>query len=87
MMNIFVGNLSSHTTDRELQQLFEPFGKVTSARMVKDKFTHRPRGFGFVNMEERTPGEKAVEELNKKMVHRQSIVVREATLTESRNID
>ena len=47
-MNIYVGNLPYSTGDAELRQIFEEFGAVDSASVVKDKFTGRSRGFGFV---------------------------------------
>jgi len=38
-MNIYVGNLSYNVTEENLQQAFEAFGQVTSARIIKDKYT------------------------------------------------
>ena len=81
-MNIFVGNLSTHTTEKELSVLFGTFGEVRSARIVMDNYTRRSRGFGFVEMALRENGEAAVGSLNKTMVERQSIVVHEATITD-----
>ena len=49
--NIYVGNLSYDTTDDGLRNAFEPFGTVTSARVITDRDTGRSRGFGFVEME------------------------------------
>ena len=49
-MNIFVGNLSREATDEDLRKLFEAFGEVTSANVIKEKFGGQPRGFGFVEM-------------------------------------
>ena len=49
-MNIYVGNLSSTTTEDELRSAFEAFGQVTSATIIKDKFSGESRGFGFVEM-------------------------------------
>ena len=46
-MNIYVGNLSWQMTDEELRALFEKFGNVTSAKIVKDKVSGRSKGFGF----------------------------------------
>jgi len=46
-MNIYVGNLSHNTTEENIRQAFEPFGQVTSARIITDKYTlqlhKRPR--------------------------------------------
>ena len=49
-MNIYVGNLSYNVTEEKIQQAFESFGEVTSARVIKDKYTGQSRGFGFVEM-------------------------------------
>jgi RNA recognition motif-containing protein len=49
-MNIYVGNMAREVTDDDLQQAFEAFGQVSSATVIKDKFTGVSRGFGFVEM-------------------------------------
>lgn len=77
-MNIFVGNLSHHTSDKELHDLFAPFGEIKSVKIIMDNFTRRPKGFAFVEMQERAAGEKAVEKLNNTSLHNQSLVVNEA---------
>ena len=63
-MNIYVGNLSWETTDSELQQLFESHGKVDSVNIIKDKYTDRSRGFGFVEMPDDTEGQAAIQAIN-----------------------
>jgi RNA recognition motif-containing protein len=77
-MNIFIGNLSHETSEKQLHDLFAAFGAVKSVKIVTDNFTKRPRGFAFVEMEERSTGEKAIEKLNNTSVHMKSIVVNEA---------
>jgi len=49
-MNMYVSNLGFHVEEEDLRQLFEPFGQVTSAKVIKDRETGRSRGFGFVEM-------------------------------------
>ena len=49
-MNIYVGNLSYDATDETIREAFESFGQVTSARIIKDKYSGQSRGFGFVEM-------------------------------------
>ena len=49
-MNFYAGNLSYNVTEENLRQAFETFGQVISARIVKDKYSGQPRGFGFVEM-------------------------------------
>ncbi len=45
-MNIYVGNLSRETTEDELRQAFEPFGQVTSANIIKDRYSGESSGNG-----------------------------------------
>jgi len=49
-MKLYVGNLSYQTTEAELRTMFEPHGPVTSAKLATDRETGKPRGFGFVEM-------------------------------------
>jgi len=49
-MNIFVGNLAREVTEADLRKVFEPFGQVASAAVIRDKFSGESRGFGFVDM-------------------------------------
>jgi RNA recognition motif-containing protein len=77
-MNIYVGNLSRQTTEEDLRPLFEPFGKIMSVNIIKDKFTGESRGFGFVEMSKKSEGEAAIEALNGKDLMGQAIAVNEA---------
>jgi RNA recognition motif-containing protein len=63
-MNIFVSKLSYAINDADLKDLFEEYGPVSSAKVITDKMTGRSRGFGFVEIEDETMGQKAIEELN-----------------------
>ena len=63
-MKIYVGNLSFDSTDEDLRELFEGYGAVESAEVVMDKYTGRSRGFGFVEMPDKSVGEKAIQELD-----------------------
>ena len=49
-MNIYVSNLNFRVDDDNLQELFENYGEVLSAKVITDKFSGRSRGFGFVEM-------------------------------------
>jgi RNA recognition motif-containing protein len=49
-MNLYAGNLSAEVTEGDLQQAFETFGEVTSAKIIKDKYSGKSKGFGFVEM-------------------------------------
>lgn len=61
---LFIGNLNWRTTDEELQGLFEQFGAVTEAFIVKERETGRSRGFGFVTFETAEEAETAMNELD-----------------------
>ena len=63
-MSIYVGNLSSETTEDDLKAAFAAFGEVTGVNIIKDKFTGQPRGFAFVEMAEDDAADKAVAALN-----------------------
>ena len=77
-MKIYVGNLSSEVTEEELRQEFEAFGEVTSANIVTDKCSGRPRGFGFVEMPTVSEGQAAVAGLNGKELKDQMLKVNAA---------
>ena len=63
-MDIYVGNLPYDVSDSDLQQLFEKYGTVASARVVSDRATGRAKGFGFVEMNDRAEAEKAIAATN-----------------------
>ena len=63
-MNIYVGNLPHATTESELRSAFEAHGSVSSAAIIKDKFTGDSRGFGFVEMPNEREAANAIEALN-----------------------
>jgi RNA recognition motif-containing protein len=77
-MNIYVGNLSFDTTEEELKEAFEAFGKVEAARILKDKYTGRPKGFGFVEMSDDAEAQAAITELNEKELKGRRLKVNEA---------
>ena len=68
MKNLFVGNLPFSLTEADLAQnlraLFEGFGIVDRVSIITDRETGKPRGFGFVEMEDEDSAEKAVAALN-----------------------
>lgn len=84
-MNIYVGNLALNVSERDLQQAFEPFGEVTSAKIIKDKYSGESRGFGFVEMSSGAEGQSAIKELNGKELKGLSIKVSEARPQKNKN--
>ena len=77
-MNIYVGNLSYDATDETIKQAFEPFGEITSVRVIKDKYTGQSRGFGFVEMSVQSQAQTAIKSLNGKELLGKQINVNEA---------
>jgi RNA recognition motif-containing protein len=77
-MKLYVGNLSFNTSEDQLRQLFEPHGTVVSAKLVTDRDTGRPRGFGFVEMGDSAQGQAAITALNETDVDGRKLTVNEA---------
>lgn len=63
-MNIYVRNLNFSLTEDELREVFAQFGTVDSVKIIKDKFTGRAKGFGFVEMPNEQEGQAAIDKLN-----------------------
>ncbi|MCL4294897.1 MAG: RNA-binding protein [Anaerolineae bacterium] len=83
-MNIYVGNLAWAVTDDDLRQAFAPHGEVTSATIIKDKFTGQSRGFGFVEMPNNAEGQAAITALDGQDLKGRAIKVNEARPVERR---
>ncbi len=83
-MNIYVGNLPYSTTDDELKALFGEFGNVSSVNIITDKYSGRSKGFGFVEMDDDTEAEAAIEALNDKDLGDRSMRVNQARPREER---
>lgn len=84
-MNIYVSNLGFNMQDDDLKNLFTEFGSVTSAKIITDRETGRSRGFGFVEMGNDTTAQKAIKELDGRMVDGRTIQVNEARAKKSNN--
>ncbi len=82
-MNIYVGNLPFEMTEETLQVVFTEFGEVSTARIITDRMTGRPRGFGFVEMTNKTEAEAAIGALNGKEFNGRPLTVNEAKPRES----
>ena len=77
-MKLFVGNLAFDVTDDDLRQVFEQFGQVDSASIIKDRFSNESRGFGFVEMSNQDEANAAIEALNGKEYGGRNMNVNEA---------
>ena len=83
-MNIYVSNLSFHTTEEDLSNLFSQHGEVSSAKIITDRETGRSRGFGFVEMPSEDEGKAAMTALNNKEIEGRAISVTVAREREAR---
>jgi len=77
-MNLYVGNLALNVSESELQQAFEPFGEVTSVKIIKDKYTGESKGFGFIEMPSGAEAQAAMNGLNGKELKGLAIKVNQA---------
>ena len=77
-MNIYVGNLSRDLSEAELREAFAAFGEVSSASIIKDKFSGETRGFGFVEMPNKDEADKAISSLNGRDLKGRTATVNEA---------
>ncbi|MBC8449223.1 MAG: RNA-binding protein [Chloroflexi bacterium] len=75
---LYIGSLSYDTTDDGLRELFSAAGAVLSAEVIRDRYTGRSKGFGFVEMETVAEAEKAIGEFNGAMLDGREIKVAEA---------
>lgn len=77
-MRIYVGNLSYDITDEEMRGEFAAFGEVASVDIITDKYSGRPKGFGFVEMPNQTEAQAAITALNGKMLRERTLNVNAA---------
>lgn len=77
-MKIFVAGLPYDLDDAELEEIFEKFGTVTSAKVAMDKETGKSKGFGFVDMLVTSEAREAIEGLNDISLGKKPLVVKEA---------
>ncbi len=83
-MNIYVGSLSYDVTEDEVRDVFSPYGEISSISIIKDKFSGKSKGFGFVEVPNQAEAEEAVKVLNESEVKGRNIKVNEAHPREER---
>ena len=87
-MNIYVGNLSYETTEEDLKKAFEIHGAVDTVTVIKDNYSGRSKGFGFVEMPVKAEAQSAIEALEGKDLKGRSLRVSEARpRSEGRQVD
>lgn len=77
-MKVYVGNLPWSIEDEALKELFAPFGEIEESTIIKDKFSHRSKGFGFITFKDDAAAKKAIAEMNEKEIEGRKLVVNEA---------
>ena len=77
-MKLYVGNLSYEVSDEDLKTAFSAFGQVDSATVVKDTYTRKSKGFGFVEMSSDQSAQEAITGLQGKELKGREINVNEA---------
>ena len=85
-MTIYIGNIPYSLKEADIEQLFAEFGSVMSVKIISDKFTHRSKGYGFVEMENETEGEKAIENLNGKDILGRNLKVSRANPRKNKGV-
>jgi RNA recognition motif-containing protein len=82
---LFVGNIDWGTTDEDLQRTFAEHGEVEEAVIIRDKFSNRSKGFGFVTFVNDEDADKAIAALNEFELNGRKIAVNEARPKEPRD--
>lgn len=77
-MNIYVGNLSYEVIEKDLKKVFEVFGRVEAVKVIKDNYTGRSKGFGFVEMPNKSEAQSAIEGMNGKDLKGRKLKVNKA---------
>ena len=77
-MRLYVGNLPFAVDDEKLRELFSSYGEIEEAIVIKNKFSGRSKGFGFVTIPDEASATKAIAEMNKKEVEGRPLKVNEA---------
>jgi cold-inducible RNA-binding protein len=81
---VYVGNMSTETTEEDLRTMFSEVGTVGSIDLIMDRQTGKPKGFAFVTMTTQGDAEKAISEFNGKDVNDHTLKVNIAKPREER---
>jgi cold-inducible RNA-binding protein len=81
---LYVGNLGSDVTDKDLEAVFGEAGVCDSVAVITDKFSGQSRGFGFVEMSSNAEAQKAIQQLNGHELKGRALKVNEARDREDR---
>ncbi|MCB2183259.1 MAG: RNA-binding protein [Desulfobulbaceae bacterium] len=74
-MDIYVGQLPFNVDESELKEIFSEFGEIASINLIIDRYSGRPKGFGFIDMPNNSEADAAIKALNKTMLKGREIKV------------
>lgn len=77
-MKVYIGNLPFSVDDNKLKEIFSPYGEIEEAMVIKNKFSGRSKGFGFVTFKNEEDAKKAIEGMNESEVEGRNLKVSEA---------
>ncbi len=77
MKTIYVGNLPFSASEDDIRNVFAEYGEVHSVKLITDRETGRPRGFGFVEMDD-DAGNQAIEALQEQVLDGRTLQINEA---------
>jgi len=83
-MKVYVGNLPFTVEDAALEKLFSSYGEIEEVIVIKDKFSGRSKGFGFVTFKDDEGAKKAISEMSDKEIEGRKLKVNEARPMEDR---
>ena len=83
-MKLYVGNLPWAIDDAKLKEVFSASGEVSEATVIKDKYSGKSKGFGFVTIDDDAEAQKAIEAMNGKEIEGRELKVSEAKPMEER---
>jgi RNA recognition motif-containing protein len=86
-MKLYVGNLSYQANEQDLKDLFSAYGEISSVNIIKDKFTGRAKGFAFVEMNDDSAANSAMQSLNETEFKQRKLIVNEAKPRENNGGD
>jgi RNA recognition motif-containing protein len=83
-VKVYVGNLPFSCAEEQLKELFAPYGGISEVTLIKDKFSGRSKGFGFITFESQEAADKAIAEMNGKEIEGRAVTVNIARPMEDR---
>ncbi len=83
-MKVYVGNLAYSIDENKLEELFSSYGEIKEVVVIKDKFSGRSKGFGFITFADAETASKAISEMNGKEIEGRALTVSEAKPMEDR---